>query len=136
MATVLDPESVLSGCGVGMSGSSDRLAQARNQAFARQFQKILGRLARRKLEVRSRAAPDLNDVHIVVNDGPGRAMFGKHQPVGFSQHVRPRCGLVNFLPEIHPACGVAAFAQVCRRPVRDRPQGIDPVGFLHLMERV
>ena len=43
---------------------SDRLTQARNQAFARQFQKILGRLARRKLEVRSGAAPDLDDVHI------------------------------------------------------------------------
>ena len=68
---------------------SDRLAQACNQAFARQFQKVLGRLARRKLQVGSRAAADLNDVHVIVDDGAGRAMFGQHQPVGFSQHVQP-----------------------------------------------
>ena len=118
------------------SGSSDRLTQTRDQAFARQFQKILGRLARRKLEVRSCAAPDLNDVHLIVNDGAGRAMFGQHQPVGFSQHVRPRPALGNSLPEIHPAFGAAAFAQAWRRRTRGRPHAIDLVGLLHLMKRL
>ena len=117
-----------------MPGSSDRLTQACDQAFARHFQKILGRLARRKLEVRSGAAPNLNDVHIIVNDGAGGAMFGQHQPVGFSQHVRPGPALGNSLPEIHPAFGAAAFAQAWRRLIRGRQHAIDLVGLLHLMK--
>ena len=117
-----------------LSGGSDRLTQARYQAFARHFQKVLGRLARRKLEVRSCVAPDLNDVHIIVNDGAGGAMFGQHQPVGFSQHVQPGPALGNSLPEIHPVFGAAAFAQGWRRRTRGRQHAIDLVGLLHLMK--
>ncbi len=98
-------------------GSLDRLTQARDQAFARQFQKILGRLARRKLKVRSRAAADLNDVHRIVDDGAGGTMFGQHQAVGFSQHVQPGAALGNSPPEIRAAFRAAAFAQARHRRI-------------------
>ena len=70
----------------------------------------MGRLAGRNLEVRSGVAPDLNDVHRIVDDGAWGAMFGQHQPVGFSQHVQPGAALGNSLPKIHPAFGPAGFA--------------------------
>src|ERR1035438_1459622 len=96
----------------------------------------MARLARRKLEVWSGAAPHLNDVHLIVDDGARRAMFGQYQPVGLSQHVQPGPGLGSSLREIRPAFGAAALAQARRRRARGRPQAIHFVGFLHLMKRI
>ena len=114
---------------------SDRLAQACDQAFARQFKKIPGRLARRKLEVRSGAAPDLNDVHLIVDDGAGRAIFGQHQPVGFSQHVQPGPAVGSSLAGDPPGLrSRRPSLRRRRRRTRGRPHAIDLVGLLHLMK--
>ena len=133
---MFDPKAGLFGRGVRSPGSSDGLTQARDQTFARQFQKILSRLARRKLQVRSGAAPDLHDVHRIVDDGAGGAIFRQHQPVGLSQHVRSRPAFGNSLPAVHPAFGAAAFALVWRGRTRGRLQAIDLVGFIHLVKRL
>ena len=79
---------------------------------------------------------DLNDVHIIVDDGPGGAMFRQHQPVGFSLHVQPGSVLGNLLRTIHPAFGAWPSLRRRRRRTRGRPHAIDLVGLLHLMKRL
>ena len=97
LARILDPEAAFLGRGVLLPGGSDRPPQACNQAFARQLQKILAGLARRKFQVRSRAAADLNDVQLVVDDDARGGIFGQHQPVGFPLQVLPGSGFGGFL---------------------------------------
>ncbi len=134
LAIVFDPEAAFVGYGVGLPGGSDRLTQARNQAFARQFQKILSRLARRKLQVWSGPAPHLDDVHLVVDDDARGGIFGQRQPVGFPLYVEGGSAAGDSLAEIHPAFRRAAFAQRQRRRARGRPQAINLVALLHLMK--
>ncbi len=133
-AAVLDPEAALPGYGVRLPGSPDRLTEAGNQAFARQFQKILGGLARRKLQVRSGAAPHLNDVHLVVDDDARGSILGQRQPVGFPVHFRVGSGLGSSLREVHPAFGSTPFARRQRRRTGGCPQAIDLVALLHLVK--
>jgi hypothetical protein len=134
VATALDSKAIFLGDGVRLSGSSDRLSQTRNQAFAHQFRKLMSRLARRELEVRRRVTPHLNDIQLVVNDDAWRSMFGQDQPVRFFLHLQPGSALHNLLRKIHPAFSAVALAQRRHRRTRGQPHAIDSVSLLHLIK--
>ena len=134
LAAALDPEAVFPGHRVRLPRSSDRLTEARDQAFARQFEKVMSRLARRKLQVGSRVAANLKNIHVIVNHDAGRAMRGQHQAVGFSQHVERGPALGCSLRAVDADFGIAVLAREKRRRARGRRHAIDLVGSRHLMK--
>ena len=71
----------------------------------------MGRLAGRKLDVWSCVAPDLNDIHIIINDGSGGVMSRQYQPIGFSLHLQSGSLFDSLLRVIDSGFGATAIAE-------------------------
>ena len=67
--TILNQCDVFSSdCFLFLFGVGDGISQLHHQSILRHFEKIPGRLASRKIEIRRQVSPELNDMHCFVDD--------------------------------------------------------------------